>query len=350
MDDGGASARLGPWRWVLRVGTVLVLVAAVEYVVVPRLAGAEKIVRLLTTVNPWWVIAAVAMEALSLLSYSLLSLQILEVRGKGLWWMLRTDLSGLAVSHLVPAGAAAGNAVRYRLLRTAHMSVEDASAGVSLEGVGSLLALLTVLWTGLGTAALFYGPSPVYLIPVVIGGVVIVLAVLGRRHARGSWLGIRLAGALPAMVPKRFRSRLVAAARTFVAEADRLLADRRRLRDCAKWAIANWCFDSASLWCFLAAFGVHLDPVGTVVAYAVANTLGALPITPGGLGLVEGSLIPGLIAFGGPAQAVLLGALSWRLIEFWVPIPLGGRAYLSLRVHHRFAPLPVAEDVQEPRR
>jgi len=342
----GAGVRLGLWRWVLRAGSVLVLVAAVEYVVVPRLAGAERTVRLLTTVNPWWVGVAIGMEALSLVSYSLLSLQILGVRARSLWWMVRTDVAGLAVSHLVPAGAAAGNAVRYRLLRTAGISMEDASAGVTLEGIGSLLALLAVLWTALGAAGLRFGPRPVYVIPVAIGAIVVGVVVVAHRHAPRSRFSVRVATALPVLIPKRFRPRAAAAARRLAAGADRLSTDRRYLWDCAKWAIANWCFDAVSLWCFLAAFGVHLDPVGTLVAYAAANALGVLPVTPGGLGLVEGSLIPALIAFGGPSRAVLLGALSWRLVEFWVPIPVGGVAYLSLRVQDRFAPLPPAREVK----
>lgn len=347
MSGGpGTGRRRAVWRWVLRVGTVLVLVAAVEYVVVPRLAGAERTLRLLATVNPWWVTAGVSLEILSLVSYSLFSLRILGVRDKGLWWMVRTDVSGLAVSHLVPAGAAAGNAVRYRLLRSARMSIEDAGAGVTLEGIGSLLALLTVLWAALVAAALRYGPSPVYVAPVVFGAVAVGLTVLAHRQARGSRLGIQLAHAFPALIPRRFRPTVIAAVHRFTADAEHLFTDRRHLWDCARWAMANWCFDAASLWCFLAAFGVRIDPVGVLVAYAGANTLGALPVTPGGLGLVEGSLIPALIAFGGPPQAVLLGALSWRLVEFWVPIPLGGVAYLSLRAQDRFAPLPMGRAKQ----
>lgn len=153
-------------------------------------------------------------------------------------------------------------------------------------------------------------------------------------------IGARVIRVLARMVPGRIRPRLVAAAGELGRNVTRLLHDRRVLRECAVWAVANWCCDAASLWLFLAAFGVRLDPVAVLLVYALGNSAGLLPVTPGGLGLVEGFLIPGLIVYGAPATATLLGVLSWRLFEFWLPIPVGGIAYLSLRAEARFAPSP----------
>jgi len=67
------------------------------------------------------------------------------------------------------------------------------------------------------------------------------------------------------------------------------------------WASLNWLLDAASLWCFVAAFGHLTNPVELFAAYGVANVAGALPITPGGLGVVDsiapvllvGSVFPG---------------------------------------------------------
>jgi len=32
-----------------------------------------------------------------------------------------------------------------------------------------------------------------------------------------------------------------------------------------------------------------------------------------------------------PTGAAILGVISWRLVNFWLPMPAGGLAYLSLR-------------------
>ena len=67
--------------------------------------------------------------------------------------------------------------------------------------------------------------------------------------------------------------------------------------------MSNWLLDASCLYVCLAAYGgPHLGPEVVLTAYGFANLLGLLPLTPGGLGLVEGSLIPLLIALGGPDE------------------------------------------------
>jgi hypothetical protein len=98
------------------------------------------------------------------------------------------------------------------------------------------------------------------------------------------------------------------------------------------WAAAFWLLDASSLWVFLAAFGHLMSPYGLLVAYGLANVMAVLPITPGGLGVVEGVLVPTLVGFGSPRGIAILGVITYRLVNFWLPIPVGALAYLSLRV------------------
>jgi uncharacterized protein (TIRG00374 family) len=74
-----------------------------------------------------------------------------------------------------------------------------------------------------------------------------------------------------------------------------------------------------------------MNPVALLLAYCIANLLATLPFTPGGVGIVEGVLIPSLLGFGVPAGVAVLGVVSWRLLQFWAPIPIAGICYLSLR-------------------
>ena len=67
----------------------------------------------------------------------------------------------------------------------------------------------------------------------------------------------------------------------------------------------------------------------------MAGVLGVLPVTPGGVGIVEGVLVPTLVASGASTQAALVGVLGWRLISYWLPIPLGALTWLTLRHHPR---------------
>ena len=101
------------------------------------------------------------------------------------------------------------------------------------------------------------------------------------------------------------------------------------------WATANWLLDAASLWVFVAAFGHVISPVDLLTAYGLANILAAVPITPGGLGVVEFVLVSLLAGFGLTDGQALSAVLAYRAVNFWLPIPFGGLAYASLELEHR---------------
>ncbi len=75
-----------------------------------------------------------------------------------------------------------------------------------------------------------------------------------------------------------------------------------------------------------------------LVAYGLANILAVIPVTPSGLGVIELTIVAVLKGFGVPGGVAAAGVLSWRLVNFWLPIPFGGAAYLSLRLGRPRAP------------
>ena len=95
------------------------------------------------------------------------------------------------------------------------------------------------------------------------------------------------------------------------------------------WASLNWLLDAASLWCFVAAFGHLANPIELFAAYGIANVAGALPLTPGGLGVVDSITPLLLVGFGVTRSVATLGVLGWRMVNFWLPIPTGA---IALRV------------------
>jgi hypothetical protein len=42
--------------------------------------------------------------------------------------------------------------------------------------------------------------------------------------------------------------------------------------------------------------------------------------------------VPTLVGFGSPRGVAILGVITYRLVNFWLPIPVGALSYLSLRV------------------
>ncbi|MHB1511124.1 MAG: lysylphosphatidylglycerol synthase transmembrane domain-containing protein [Acidimicrobiales bacterium] len=337
----GQASDSKPSRWrrlasghPLRRAVLFVLVGlVVEFLVVPQIGGVQRSLGLLSRVNGGFIAAGVVLEIASLASYAKLTHAVLphgRVRFLTLW---RIDMATLALSHIVPGGTAGGDALGYRLL-TEEEDLSGPEAGFALgsEGIGSALVLNAILWVALVVSIPVTGFNPLYGAAAAVGVVLFALAtilvlLLTRGRERAATLLGRLASRVPFLqqatvdrVIKELSERILTMAR-----------DPRLLRRAVAWAAANWLLDALSLFVFLAAFGHIENPDGLLVAYGLAYVLAAIPVTPGGLGIVEAVLVPTLVGFGSPAGVALLGVVCYRLVNFWLPIPVGAFAYLSLK-------------------
>ncbi len=297
----------------------------------PQIAGARKSLQLLGSISPPWLVVGVLAEALSLLAYARLTQVTLDERRVSFRQLLRIDLTTLAVSHVVPAGSAVGIGLGYRLLTKVGVPPAKAVSGKTLQTVGSAVVLNLLLGVSLLTALVLYGNNPLYLPIAAAGLILLTVAGLGsflliRNEPAVTSAAVRLAGRVPKLDPQSVRRLL----QTLTGTLSRLTSDRTFLRTSVGWAAANWLLDAASLWAFVRAFHHTLGPVGLLVAYGLANVAAALPITPGGLGIVEGILVPVLVVFGTPRGIAVLGVLAYRLVSFWVPIPIGFASYARL--------------------
>jgi uncharacterized protein (TIRG00374 family) len=169
----------------------------------------------------------------------------------------------------------------------------------------------------------------------LIGLVVLVCALLADRGRSSlEHLAARLLRAILGRLPQRVRPWISTVARRL----RDVVADPEVRKAFLSWATLNWLLDAAVLWTFLAAYGERVHPIAVLIAYCAANLAAVVPLTPGGIGLVEGIAVSSLIGFGVDGQVALLAVLSWRLLQFWAPVPLAGLCYLSLRAQGALTP------------
>src|SRR6185437_1043079 len=93
--------------------------------------------------------------------------------------------------------------------------------------------------------------------------------------------------------------------------------------------------------CLLAAVratGSHPSAALILVAYAVAGVVGMVPITPGGLGVVEASLTGLLVLAGLDSGNAVLATLTYRLASYWLPLAAGPIAYGVFHLRYRKRP------------
>ena len=309
------------------------MLLVIEYLVVPQVAGARQAVHVLLDVNLALVGLAVALEVAALLAYGRLTRAALPQAARpSFTTIMRIDLATLAVGHVVPGGSAAGAALGYRLLTSAGVSGTDAGFALATAGLGSAVVLNVLLWLALIVSIPIRGFNPLYLTAALLGAgllaffaAVIVGLTRGENRA-ADWL-CRFAGRTRLLDADRVDAGVHQAA----SRLRELSADRPLLARAGGWAAANWLLDAASLWIFLLAFGHRIGPDALLVAYGLANILAAVPVTPGGLGVMEAVLATLLVGFGTPRGIALLAVVAYRLVNFWLPIPVGAAAYLSLR-------------------
>lgn len=325
---GGARRRIR--RVVYFLGCVLVL----EYLVLPQIAGARHAVHVLGDVDPGWLVAGVVLEALAIAAYTQLTRSLIPAASRpGFGTTSRITLSTLAASHVVPGGSAVGASLGYRLLTNEGVSGPDTAFALATQGLGSAVDLNILLWLGLVASIPSHGFNPLYLSAALLGALLlggVGVAVLMATRGEDRMVGVvcRVAGRVPFLDGPTLAESL----RRVAARLRTLLDDRPLMWRSTGWATANWLLDAGALWVFVRAFGGHPGPAGIVVSFGLANVLAAIPLTPGGLGVVEATLTALLVGFGVPRGQAVIGVVTYRLANFWLPIPLGAAAYVSLSV------------------
>lgn len=316
------------------IGKLLVIALIVEYLVLPQLAGTRKALHLISQVRPELLLLGVVLEALCLVAYAQLTRTILpDESDPGFYTVLRIQLTTLSVSHCVPAGSAAGSSLGYRLLTLAGAGKADVGLAMGLQASGSAVVLNFIFWVALVVSIPVWGFSPLYLTAGVLGMLLVgffalLVLVLTRGQRWANALIDRLARRISFLDGPAMRATSERLATRF----SELGANRRLVARATVWAALNWLLDAASLYVFVGAFGHWVNPDGLILAFSIAHVLSALPITPGGLGLVEATLTSTLVGFNTPRGIAILGVIGYRLVNFWLPIPVGGLTYLSLHI------------------
>ncbi len=292
----------------------------------------------LRTIRPGWFGVMLALELVSFVCLWWLTRLVLPQVS---WFVASTSqLVSNAVSRVIPGGAATGGAVYYRML---------ASTGVAPAKAGGALAVSSILTTGAlvaipavaGLLALLGAPIPESLLPAAMAGGVMFVALV----AVGA---IGVVFTRPLALTEAVVARLIALlgrllGRVWTVERGKAVAERDRLVSVVgnRWpsAIAasagKWAFDYLTL--VAALYSVGADPRLSLVllAYAGAQVLGMIPLTPGGVGFVEVGLYSLLIISGISAQDASLATIAYRLVSWWVPIVGGLVAWIAFS---RYAP------------
>jgi uncharacterized protein (TIRG00374 family) len=285
----------------------------------------------------WWIPPALVVELASFVCFAGLQYEFLRCGGlfppEGS--LLKMTFASQAITNSFPGGTAFSAVYGFRWFR--RFGADDTLAAWSLAGtvVASVVSLALVATAGLALAT--GEGATLDLVPVIVGVFVITLAigvlfVYERPLAAVVTWGIRTSRKLVG----RPRGDLAAEIQRIVGMVTAVRLGPRQIVTIVLWGVANWLFDCACFAMMFLAVNAAIPWKGLLLAYGAGQLAATLPFTPGGLGVVEGSITIALAEFGGPLHASTLDAvLMYRVISFWLVLLVGWGLWAQLAVQVR---------------
>ena len=344
MSDGTAMRRRGltkTHKRLLGAAGSIAVVAVVFVFVLPQFADYRDVLDVLRTLG-WqdWVVLAAAV-ALNLATFPPPWMAALP--GLGFREAMAMTQASTALSIVSPAGAAVGMAASYSMLRSWRFAPGAVALAVAIAGIWNQLANLAFPVVALALLTSQNEDHPALRTAALVGVVVLVVVVTSFTLilSRAQWA--RRIGDLSARAADRVLRVLrrgpvewgEASFTRFRSQALGLL--RRRWHVITIATLAGHLTVFLLLVVCLRVTGVSDSEVTAVeafAAWALVRILGALPLTPGGVGIVEVGLTGALVAFGAPNAEAVAATLLYRALTIFPTLALGLLAAATWRTHH----------------
>ena len=322
---------------------VVVLLVVAIYVLFPKIVGADEAVNKLDEAKWYWVLIAIGFNVAAFAAYVALFRGVLggtrddEVhRRLDLRASYQITMAGLAATRIFSAAGAGGLVLTYWALRKAGMPRRRAAC--------RMLAFLVLTYFVYTAALVIFGvllrsgvlpgnaPLAGTVVPAAISGGIIVLFLMialipqdFERRIQHYARGYRRA---------RYLERFAKGPATLAMGTRTAIAFIRHPRYgflAVGGALGFWAANIAMLWASFEAFGGQV-PFGVLVqGFFLGMAANLIPSPAGGVGAVDAGMIGAFSIFGIDDSIVFPAVLTYRVIAFWLPIPLGVVAFVQLR-------------------
>jgi putative heme transporter len=334
-----ARPRLSRRRLLFAAIGIVVVFVTFAYAL-PQIADYRDVWEVLSDVSWAWTAGLVGATVLNLVTFAppwQIVLPGLPFRSA----LILTQVS-TALAMVVPGGAAVGIAGAYGILRRWGFRARDIGRAVTVVSVWNQFANLSYPAIAVVLLAVFGGDSPVLRTAGFVGATVLGVAIVVLGAVLSSDRTATALGDLAARVADRVLAGLRrepvawsgASFERFRGDAADLL--RRR------WHVLTLATYAGTLTVFLVLFAAlraldvpssEISLVEAFAAWSLARLLGTIPITPGGVGVVELGLTGALLGFGGNNAGVVAAVLLYRFLTMIPTIVLGLIAATTARGH-----------------
>ncbi|MCK4175999.1 lysylphosphatidylglycerol synthase transmembrane domain-containing protein [Aciditerrimonas ferrireducens] len=334
---GGArpDAR-GSWRRWLRPVLTLAVLGLGGWFLSERARELGSAVDRVGDAAPLWVVGAVGFEAASMVVFARLQRWLLQAGGVRvpLVDMVELTLAGNALAATLPGGVAWSAAWVFDQLRRRGVERFLRIWVFLVAGAVSSFALFLVVAVGVWAAGTRGPVAGLRWLVAALAAIPLLLAlVLWLRRSRvGQALWSTADRSLRRTRPGAW---LVTQGSQLVARVEAIRLSPLGWLEALGLGLANWVDDCAVLVLAMVALHVAVPWRGIFVIYGLTQIAAVLPLTPGGLGVVEGSLAALLTAYGVPTSQAFAVVMLYRLISFWGLVPVGWGAWLLVDLQGR---------------
>jgi len=337
-ESGGGDRWTARRKQILQIAVSLLLLALIFSYVSRQLTDLSEIWGVLRTLSWRELVLLVIATAWSLYTYWILV--VLATPGLTYPQAAVMTQSTTAVANSVPAGGAVSVGLTYAMFTSWGFSKARSSVSVVVTGIWNNFGKVAAPIVGLALLALQGQPGGGRMAAALAGvagliGAIVLFALVLHSDAfaakTGTVLG-RWSSALLGLVrrgPVTGWDRAVVKFRRLVIE----LVRHRWVALTLATVLSHASLYLVLLIC-LRVMGVSAHDVGwaqVLAIFAFARLLTAIPLTPGGAGVVELTLIEGLVRAGGNRAHVVAAVLLFRLLTYVLPIALGLGTYVVWR-------------------
>jgi uncharacterized protein (TIRG00374 family) len=336
----GETHKRRPLVVALRIAAVPALLLVAFLTLRGRLPDFGDVTAALDGADQGWLAVAATAEIVSMGMFARQQRRLLTAFGVRMprHRALALAYSRSAIAISLPAGSAISAAYAFRQFRTDGASRRTAATVMVLSGLLSIGALALLYVTGMLAAAAVHlgnawGDEPA--VTRVSVGITLVLVGLTGLFA---W---QAHSAIHPVHPRRHRSLAALAPRwprlTALLQpvADALSSSRavggRHWTLALAAALTNWLTDLLCLYAVTRAFDLPVDVLAIAAVYLTVQLVRQIPLTPGGIGMIELSLLAGLVSAGAGGAEAAAAVLVYRLLSCWLIIPVGLLGWLVLR-------------------
>jgi putative heme transporter len=323
------------------------VVVAVFFGVLPRLADLSEAGHQAASMGGLDIAMLGVLAIVSVVAYAFVLTAVMP--GLSFAQAVVVNQSSTAVANTMPAGGALGVGVSFRFYGSWGHSRSAITLNVLITGIANIACKLALPIAAVALLAV-YGDTSAALIGAAVAGLLVLATVLtvgavglaresvARRI--GNAIGL-ISGKVRGWFGRPVRVDAASVAMRFRCQAIELL--RRRGGRLTAGMLTYHATQFVLLFVALRAVGVTADQVSWVealAAYSTVSVLSALPITPGGIGVMELGLAGALIAAGGAHAEVVAAVLVYRTMSLLLPLPVGAITYFVWRWNSRWRRAP----------